>query len=180
MPACGGSVKPRCGTCAERSVRTCPARPLLGCPAPGSGAVKDPRARCSPRHRPGGLGLCPLGRRTAWPVPTWSNCTHRARPLRPRSSYVVGTCRSSGNPGRDATRGPPSASRGSRLRGARIWSVAPRLPGVLCHAQSTRSPRARARDQGPCRAGPSSGRRAAPPPGNIMTGRALCWAGGAI
>jgi hypothetical protein len=40
----------------------------------------------------------------------------------------------------DVTRGPPSASRGSRLRGARIWSVAPRLPGVLCHAQSTRSP----------------------------------------
>ncbi len=33
----------------------------------------------------------------------------------------------------------PSASRGSRLRGARIWSVPPRLSGVLCHGQSTLS-----------------------------------------
>ena len=43
-----------------------------------------------------------------------------------------GACMSAGvqgHPAGDVTRGPSSASRGSRVRGARIWSVPPRLPG---------------------------------------------------
>jgi ATP-dependent DNA helicase RecG len=43
------------------------------------------------------------------------------------------------SPGKTSTRKPASASRGSRLRGARIWSVTPRLLGPSRHVESTLS-----------------------------------------
>ena len=42
-----------------------------------------------------------------------------------------------GESGQDTTRGPAAAFRGSRLRGARIRSITPRMHGILCHGHCT-------------------------------------------
>jgi hypothetical protein len=65
---------------------------------------------------------------TGWPRPNGAFCASIGHGV--HVSWSGREC------GLDATRGPASASRGSRLRGARMWSVTPRLPRVLCHTQS--------------------------------------------
>jgi hypothetical protein len=88
--------------------------------------------------------------------------------------------------GQDLTRGPASASRGSRLRGARFGSVAPRLPRALSSRSAHRAAGARARDQCPVAWGPSAQRLSCWVPtcesaaGMLTRTAALSWSPAAV
>jgi hypothetical protein len=66
----------------------------------------------------GGASIMLRGRRGCGPAVPGSRCAVVARHWREGPGA-----------GQGMTRGPRSASRGSRLRGARVWPVPPRLPG---------------------------------------------------
>ncbi len=108
--------------------------------------------------------------------------TGRRRSWRPTMIFMPGDGWSATYPTQNAARGPTSASRGSRLRGARIWSVAPRLPGSSRRNEST-LPRQRPPRSSPLAPGPRPGKfvlcsrpAAAPAAGTTELAKVRCRA----